>query len=352
MQRKREDLTGCAKRQAGKFHFEKLEDRRLLAADFSPGVPYAPSQLWQMVDSDKVDDSDARIHVEASELQMYDVHETLLIRTLSQAPLEATPAASNPITMILPSPDGEFQRFEVVESPIIAEQLAKKFPGIKTYRGVGIDDPGSTLRMDITRHGFHAQVFSSDGTWMIDPYFHLEQEFYASYESANALRQPGSELFEELGVVGSDGQLLEDQHDDEHRETPNEKLGHAANGSRSSFAAGLDLRTFDTAVAATGEYTQFHGGTVSSGLAAIVTAMNRVNQIYERDIAARMILVADNDLIVYVDGNSDPYTNSSGFSMLGENQANLDNVIGDANYDLGHVFSTGGGGVAGLGVIG
>ena len=352
MQRNRNGLTGCWECRDRKFHFEKLEDRRLLAADFSPGVPYAPSQLWQMVDADKVDDSGDRIHVEASELLMYDVHETLLIRTLAQAPLESTAAAAQPITMILPSPDGDFQRFEVVESPIIAEQLAKKFPGIKTYRGVGVDDPGSTLRMDVTSHGFHAQVLSSEGTWLIDPFFHLEQEFYASYESSNALRQPGDEVFDELGLVGDDGNWLEDNHDDGHRERPGGKLENTVGGARSSFAAGLDLRTFETAVAATGEYTQFHGGTVSSGLAAIVTTMNRVNQIYERDIAARMILVSNNDLIVYVDGGTDPYTNSSGFSMLGENQANLDSVIGDANYDLGHVFSTGGGGVAGLGVIG
>jgi hypothetical protein len=61
-----------------------------------------------------------------------------------------------------------------------------------------------------------------------------------------------------------------------------------------------------------------------------------------------MILVANNTSIIYTDAATDPYTNADGGAMLDENQTNLDAVIGSANYDIGHVFSTGGGGVADL----
>ena len=111
------------------------------------------------------------------------------------------------------------------------------------------------------------------------------------------------------------------------------------------------LLSYRLAVAATGEYTAFHGGTVELGLAAIVTTINRVTGIYERELSVRLILVANNDSVVYTDPGTDPYSNNDASALLTQNQANLDSVIGTANYDIGHVFSTGGGGLAGLGVV-
>jgi hypothetical protein len=56
-------------------------------------------------------------------------------------------------------------------------------------------------------------------------------------------------------------------------------------------------------------------------------------------------LVGNTDTLIYI-GTTDPYTNTNGGSMLNQNQTTINTRIGSANYDYGHVFSTGGGGIA------
>jgi hypothetical protein len=111
------------------------------------------------------------------------------------------------------------------------------------------------------------------------------------------------------------------------------------------------LRTYRLAVSATGEYTVFHGGTVVLAQAAQATTMNRVNGVYEKDIAITMVIVPNNNLIVYTSTTTDPFTNGTPGTMINQNQTTCDGQIGSANYDIGHVFGTNSGGLAGLGVV-
>ena len=254
---------------------------------------------------------------------------------LANAPRESTTdwahlEEDSGVVLSLPLPDGGFGRFLIVESPIMEPGLAAKFPEIKTYRGQGIDDPAATVRFDQTPTGFHAMILSPRGSVFIDPYSTRDTRHHISYWKRDHVDRPDD--FRCHVTERADSHLVE-----QYRAT---KAAGGGNGTM--------LRTYRLAVAATGEYTAFHGGTVALGQAAIVTAMNRVNGIYEQEVALRMTLIANNDLLVYTDGATDPYTNESGSTMLGENQSNIDSVIGSANYDIGHVFSTGGGGIASL----
>jgi hypothetical protein len=106
-----------------------------------------------------------------------------------------------------------------------------------------------------------------------------------------------------------------------------------------NVSSGSTLRTYRLAAAATAEYTQTYGfGTVVQGLAAVTTTVNLVDAIYEREVAIRLTLVANNDAIIFTDSTTDGYTSDNVNLLIGENQTKLDSVIGPANYDVGHVF--------------
>jgi subtilisin-like proprotein convertase family protein len=237
-----------------------------------------------------------------------------------------------PAILTIPMPDDSFARFTVYDSPIMEAGLAAKFPEIKTYSGQGMDDKTATIRFDLTPRGFHAMVIAAGGTIYIDPFSRGDVLHYVSYDKRDYKRS---------GEIPRC--LLDDQ--------PEPGSSASPSGTPGVFApVGASLRTYRLAVAADVEYTTFHGGTVPAALAAVVTTINRVTGIYEREFDARLVLVANESSIIYT-AEPDPYTNTSPSTLLTENQANLDAVIGSANYDIGHVFTTGGGGLASLGVV-
>jgi hypothetical protein len=292
----------------------------------------SPDELWRTAAAAPQARVGAEPWIQADLYQYVELDAAVLAGALNRAPMEFTNAAvASPLTMSLPMPDGTYTRFEVLESPIMEPALAAKFPEIRTYLGRGIDDRAASVRFDRTPLGFHAQILSPSGAVYIDPLWKGDTTAYGSYYKRDYRKV--ADRFQCLG--------------------PTEKPAESVLGVDGGGAAltGETLRTYRLACAATGEYTAFFGGTVVAGMSAIATAVNRVTGVYETELSVRMVLVANNNLIVYTNGATDPYTNNDGIAMLSQNQSNLTSVIGSANYDIGHVFSTGGGGVAGLGVV-
>ena len=307
--------------------------------------------VWRETDPSALQLRPAERTVAPRAYKTFSLDKTKLFSILNRAPVEFTNAAEGgEVILTLPMPDGSFQRFRIEKSTIVEAGLLVKYPELgETYRGQGIDDPTATVRFDFLPTGFHSMILSPRGTILVDPYFAKgDTENYISYRKTDAPRLQNFICeFEEtksLSDILSPEKLLS---------------GNILPDQSENVISGTQLRTYRLALGATNEYaTAVGSNTIAGTLAAQVLIMNRVNGVYERDLAIRMVMVANNDLIVYAadqmcggvactNGN-DPYTNSSGSTMLSENTTNLNNVIGTANYDIGHVFSTGGGGVASL----
>lgn len=252
---------------------------------------------------------------------------------LSSAPKEnLTSATRSDVILSIPMPDGSNHDFRIWETAVMAPGLASRYPDIKTYIGEGVTDRLAVARFDVTNFGFHAMILSSKGNVFIDPVSNQDDRHYISYYKRDLIRQHDFSC-------GVDDDFSGDEtlfHD------------HSSIVRRSS---GDELRTYRLALACTGEYAAEKGGTVNGAMSGMVTSMNRVNGIYEQELAIRMELIVDNTLLIYLNGATDPYTNNNGGAMLDQNQENVDDVIGTDNYDIGHVFSTNGGGIAQLGAV-
>ncbi|HVF30188.1 MAG TPA: zinc-dependent metalloprotease family protein [Pyrinomonadaceae bacterium] len=298
----------------------------------------SPDRVWTAIDESRIAENSEK-QVSPTRYRTFKLDKNIIGSILDNAPKEFSGQSRFMQTRLtLPTPDGKFERFEIEHSPIVEPGLLAKYPELgRTYIGRGIDDPTSTVRLDFLPGGFHAIVLSPRGTVLVDPYSARDTDNYLVYFKRDVPRKSGFSC-------DFEGQKATDDMFDVDGRSHEELIPDAA----SDVISGTQLRTYRLAVAATVEYSAAVGsGTVASVLAAQVLIMNRVNGVYERDLAIRMVMVANNDLIVHL-AEPDGYTNNQGTQMLGQNQTNIDTAIGAGNYDIGHVFSTGGGGVATL----
>lgn len=291
------------------------------------------AKFWQDVTEKSFANKNAERQIIPQAYRTTRINWEVMAPALAAAPMRFSVAAETQEVLItLPMPDGSTEKFKIVEAPVLHKDLAKRYPGINAYAGQGIDDPTAYLRFDVTPKGFHAMVLSGKhSSVFIDPYAKGDTDHYISYYKKDFYKESNFTCHVPDAVTDNDFQEIEE-------DTPNRNL----------LVGDCQLRTYRLALACTGEYAQFHGGTTAATLAAMNTSMTRVNGVYEREATITMVIIPNNDEIIFLNGGSDPYDNGNGGAMLGQNQNTIDNTIGSANYDIGHVYSTGGGGIASL----
>jgi hypothetical protein len=244
-------------------------------------------------------------------------------------------------TILLPNATGILEAFEIRESSNFEKGLADKFPTIKSYSASGIENPTSFAKISLGSDGFHAVIFAANGkTVYIDPYSKDNQQ-YIVYKT--------SDLKEEDALFKCNVEEIAKKS--------------MSTSAKSSVVNDGNLKIFRLALVCSGEYAQFHlenqnvSATASEAdkkiavLSAMNTSMTRVNGVFEKDLSVKMEIVADNDKVIFLDANTDNITDGDPDKMIDEVQTITDSEIGTANYDIGHIFSTGGSGLAGLGVV-
>lgn len=269
-----------------------------------------------------------------SEFNLYSLDLDAFKSLLQNTPNDQSGIISN-VVVPFPNSNGVIENYVVYDAPVMEEGLAIKFPEIKSYIAKGVNNPNTTLRFSITNFGLHVMSVTSDlGTYYIDTYT-KDLNNYIVYNRKNIASTRS------FGCLTDESEL---------------SLDHGRFSTDETMINDGNFRQYRIAIACTVEYAAFHltaAGTPAITplaqkkavvLSAMVVSMTRLNGVYEREMSLRMNLVANNDLIIFI--NSDSFTNSP--AMLGEIQPIVDAAIGSANYDMGHGFCTTDSGIAQL----
>lgn len=267
--------------------------------------------------------------------QFYSLDLGAIRSQLSQA--QPTGKTSKPIIISLPTLDGTIEKFAVYSLPVVDQEMANRYQ-LGSYTGVKVDDPTVYVRFSVSPYDLQAMMFRNGAYEFIEPQ-NTDKTVYGVFPKTN--KPSSGKAFE---CTTSESLLSKKQMDALSNST--DFTHNVADFSR---ASDKKYRTYRLAISVTGEYTTYFGG-VPQAAAAINATMTRVNGVFEKDFAIHLN-VLDLPQLIYTNASTDPYSaaaTGAGGAWNLELQQTLTSVIGNAAYDIGHLFGrSGGGGSAG-----
>ncbi len=298
---------------------------------------HAQNSLFKIVENSFSTNKKVVRDAEPTKFSIYSLDYNAIKAVLRTSPRRTATAVSN-VIVSFPNSEGEMQRFKMYESSTLEEGIAATCPNINSYVGKCIEDPTATITITTTIFGLHTVTHSAkNGTTYIDPYT-KDLQNYIVYNKSHALTTKNR-------VCNTKDSGLSNIPEAENLSRPNNSL----------------WKVYRLALACTIEYADFHvqAAGLSSGtlaqkkdavLAAMVVTIARVNSVYERDLSVKLVIINDNRNIINITSDTLDNENTNN-ALLNQIQAFIDGIISPNDYDLGHVASTGGGGVATLGSL-
>lgn len=266
----------------------------------------AQTNYWKTTDLSRVAEQNVLERFTVDKVTPYTLEERSFKSQL--VPLKETKNKTQ--IVYFPDEKGVAVPFKVIEASTFSKELAEKYPDIKSYKGVSSLGDGRRIRFSVSHKGIHSMMSATNRSGAV----FMEKGVENTYVLYHAKDRTAKDKF----VCKTSTEL------------PGlDKL------PTSRPVNGQVLRKFKLAVAASGEYTTYHGGTKVDALAAINATVTRINEILENDLAVTLELIGTTDNVIYTDPTSDPFTGG----LSAQTQNTLDAVIGDANYDIGHLFN-------------
>lgn len=286
----------------------------LLVLVMSSSILWSQSKVFWQQQSFSSSTITKSSHQSLKTYQTFTLNAQALKQVLANAPQRNFSQNGSNLVLSFPNSEGKLERFAIMEASVMHPDLQARYPNIRSYVGQGVDDATSRIRFSLTPQGFNGMILSGNGPGTFIEPIARNSNNYIIFKRQN--RVNFNDNFECQVTAQLNASISSDA------------------GMRN--ADDSILRTYRLAVSTTGEYTQYHGGSVSQALAAINTTMTRVNGLFENDFNVTMVLIPNNDAIIYTNGNTDPYSNGSYNNQV---QNVLTNIIGEANYDVGHLFA-------------
>lgn len=225
--------------------------------------------------------------------------------------------------IILPRADGSLNKFSIQQTFVVAQELALKYPNFKTYKIQHSSRPDIYGRMELMANTLSVMIQTPNGQELINLQSGLSSVYQARHKKSLKKRSFS------CGTVNSTNQnslAMRLAENNQYRAPVNQ------------------LTKLRLAIATTVEYSAQFGTSKAVVLAEIMRAVNRINEVYENELAITLELVANNEQIIFI--GSDEFSNDNATALIDESQELISSVIGGVNYDIGHIFSTGGGGLA------
>jgi hypothetical protein len=280
-------------------------------------------KYWTNIEASELSRSHNLSNFNKDAIKTFSLNITEFKQALESAPMRGEFSGRSNTIVSFPNENGKITNYRVMELPILSPELAVQNPNIKAYLGFSVENPNERIRFSVTPQGVQMMVSSPDKnvTFLapLDKYGSNEYIVYSRQSKINSVKDFECLTEDEFIPIDQSGLTNRDAND---------QL----------------LRTFRIAISTTGEYTNFwndgnagNGNAQQDALAQVVATLNRTNEVFEVDMAVTFQLVSGVS-IIYPNAATDPYTGNLNAQL----QSTLTTNIGEANYDIGHLFDFGG----------